>query len=79
VRPETVSALSPGARAPDTDARVEAVVTEVLFSGAVQQIVGNLADGSTVVAHQPASQTVPQRGSTATFHWDGSHCWLVDG
>ncbi|AYD04785.1 ABC transporter ATP-binding protein [Neorhizobium sp. NCHU2750] len=79
VRPEMVSVA---ASATTTDgesgsASVEAVVSEVLFSGAVQQIVGQLPDGSSFTAHEPALKPPPERGSRVSFHWDGSLSWLV--
>jgi ABC-type Fe3+/spermidine/putrescine transport system ATPase subunit len=75
VRPETVTTSAQGGQV--QSAAIEAVVTEVLFSGAVQQIVGRLADGSTFVAHEQALKPPPERGSTVIFHWDGSLSWLV--
>ncbi|QRM57682.1 ABC transporter ATP-binding protein [Sinorhizobium sp. BG8] len=75
VRPEIVStAPAPAAGS----CRLEAEVTEVLFSGAVQQIVGRLPDGATIVAHEPALGEPPVRGTRVTFSWDGSRSWLVD-
>ncbi len=75
VRPELVStaALDRGAGS----ASIEATVSEVLFSGAVQQIVGTLPDGSSFVAHEQAITPPPERGSRVRFVWDGSLSWLV--
>ena len=75
VRPELVSttALDGGAGS----ASIEATVSEVLFSGAVQQIVGKLPDGSSFVAHEQAITRPPERGSRVRFVWDGSLSWLV--
>ncbi|WP_312413034.1 ABC transporter ATP-binding protein [Shinella sp.] len=75
VRPECVATSPLSSEAPGP--AVEAVVTEVLFSGAVQQIVGRLADGSLFVAHEQGLKPPPERGSTVLFHWDGSLSWLV--
>jgi ABC-type Fe3+/spermidine/putrescine transport system ATPase subunit len=75
VRPETVStAPFDGVVA---GAGIEATITEVLFSGAVQQVVGRLGDGSVIVAHEQALKPPPDRGSKVTFSWDGSLSWLV--
>ncbi|NGO65911.1 ABC transporter ATP-binding protein [Rhizobium daejeonense] len=75
VRPETVS-TSPSEGIANGPA-IEATITEVLFSGAVQQVVGRFDDGSTIVAHEQALKPPPDRGSKAIFSWDGSLSWLV--
>ena len=76
VRPETVAV---GAAAPEAhDCRIEARVEEIMFSGAVQQIVGRLPDGRTVSAHQGAALPTPERGANAVFSWPSQSVWLVD-
>ncbi len=79
VRPETVTTCAlpaEGGQAPSGPA-VEATVMEVLFSGPVQQIVGRLADGSTIIAHEQALKASPERGARVLFTWDGSLSSLV--
>jgi ABC-type Fe3+/spermidine/putrescine transport system ATPase subunit len=75
VRPETVvtAPLRDGLTGPF----VEATVVEILFSGAVQQIVGRLYDDGTIVAHEQALKPPPERGSLVAFSWDGTSSWLV--
>ncbi|MDQ0348290.1 ABC transporter ATP-binding protein [Ancylobacter vacuolatus] len=76
VRPETIAV---GATAPEShDGRVEAQVEEIMFSGAVQQIVGRLPDGRRITAHQSAALPAPERGTTAVFSWPSQSVWLVD-
>ena len=76
VRPETIVV---GADAPEGhDCRIEATVDEIMFSGAMQQIVGHLADGRRIAAHQSAALPVPERGRPAVFSWPGQSVWLVD-
>ncbi|QWW71402.1 ABC transporter ATP-binding protein [Rhizobium sp. WYJ-E13] len=74
VRPEILSTSAVG----ENDLGVQAVVTEVLFSGPVQQIVGRLADGKTLVAHESALKPSLTRGETVTFSWNKTLSWLVD-
>lgn len=75
VRPETVASVPVGS--PVKDAAIEGTVEEVLFSGAVQQVVARLSDGSTFVAHEQALKPPPERGSKVIFHWDSALSWLV--
>jgi len=75
VRPEMISTAAPGGEI--KSACVEVIVSEVLFSGAVQQIVGQLPDGSHFIAHEQAVKPPPERGSRVSFYWDGSLSWLV--
>ena len=56
-----------------------AEVEEVLFSGAVQQVIGRLADGSRIVAHQNALLASPSRGARVPFTWDATATWIVAG
>lgn len=74
VRPEILSTSGTGGN----EIGIEAVVTEVLFSGAVQQIVGRLPDGKILVAHESALRPSLNRGQTVTFSWDKTLSWLVD-
>jgi len=74
VRPEILSTSVVG----EDDLGVQAVVAEVLFFGPVQQIVGRLADGKTLVAHESALKPSLTRGETVTFSWNKALSWLVD-
>ncbi len=76
VRPETV-AVGPQVPA-GHECRIEAQVEEIMFSGAVQQIVGRLPDGRRIAAHQSAALPAPERGARAIFSWPGQSVWLVD-
>jgi hypothetical protein len=76
VRPETIAV---GATAPEShDGRIEARIEEIMFSGAVQQIVGHLPDGRRITAHQSAALPAPERGANAIFSWPSQSVWLVD-
>lgn len=74
VRPEAMRA---GA-APD-HCHIVAEVEETLFSGAVQQIIGRMADGGRIVAHQNALLEPPARGTRIPFSWDAAATWIVAG
>ncbi len=76
VRPETVTVGS--VPAGSSDFHLDAVVEELLFSGAITQIVGRLPDGRRLVAHQSAALDPPERGRPATFSWPTQAVWLVD-
>lgn len=71
VRPEAMRAGMTG------DCHVMAEVEETLFSGAVQQVIGRMADGSRIVAHQNALLAPPARGARIPFAWDAAATWAV--
>ncbi|SNB71166.1 spermidine/putrescine transport system ATP-binding protein [Arboricoccus pini] len=77
IRPETVAAGE--TPPPDHDCRIEAEVEEIMFSGALLQIVGRLSNGRSIRAHQSAALPAPERGHKTGFSWSSRSAWVVDG